>query len=288
MGALWGSDSSYTGLVVLQVQGLGEEQVLCLAGSSPWPGPLSQPSGRITADLLPAISPAHCSLTPEAVWLCVSSQWAESRRARPSPGRAQVALPLVVSTVGAPLCLSRPWNLEHLAPVLPLHEPLDSFRNVDVIAAARCGVGGGIYEWGLSARAGLEGSRARTCSPCSPTTRHHDGSTSRTHPSRALTWRAAAGSGIHITQTSVALSTSLEHRVFLKCNIFSDSWEAFRRFPAFGHNLLFSYLPNKTNLTELTGETETDSKAENTTVNFQRLIFKGKVWVLGHLCRSCK
>ncbi|XDB50629.1 hypothetical protein AB1E18_004192 [Capra hircus] len=54
--------------------------------------------------------------------------------------------------------------------------------------------------------------------------------------------------GIYIMSRDVTLSTSLEHRVFLKYNIFSDSWEAFRRFPAFGHNLLVSslYLPNKT------------------------------------------
>ncbi|XP_007175767.2 kelch-like protein 42 [Balaenoptera acutorostrata] len=53
--------------------------------------------------------------------------------------------------------------------------------------------------------------------------------------------------GIYIMSRDVTLSTSLEHRVFLKYNIFSDSWEAFRRFPAFGHNLLVSslYLPNK-------------------------------------------
>jgi hypothetical protein len=53
--------------------------------------------------------------------------------------------------------------------------------------------------------------------------------------------------GIFIMSRDVTLSTSLEHRVFLKCNIFSDSSEAFRRFPAFGHNLLVCslYLPNK-------------------------------------------
>ncbi|XP_006200026.4 kelch-like protein 42 [Vicugna pacos] len=53
--------------------------------------------------------------------------------------------------------------------------------------------------------------------------------------------------GIYIMSRDVTLSTSLEHRVFLKYNIFSDSWEAFRRFPAFGHNLLVSslYLPKK-------------------------------------------
>ncbi|KAM6216308.1 kelch-like protein 42 [Rhynchocyon petersi] len=54
--------------------------------------------------------------------------------------------------------------------------------------------------------------------------------------------------GIYIMSRDVTLSTSLEHRVFLKYNIFSDSWEAFRRFPAFGHNLLICslYLPIKT------------------------------------------
>ncbi|KAM5298307.1 kelch-like protein 42 [Ctenodactylus gundi] len=53
--------------------------------------------------------------------------------------------------------------------------------------------------------------------------------------------------GIYIMSRDVTLSTSLEHRVFLKYNLFADSWEAFRRFPAFGHNLLISslYLPNK-------------------------------------------
>ncbi|XP_060050558.1 kelch-like protein 42 [Erinaceus europaeus] len=54
--------------------------------------------------------------------------------------------------------------------------------------------------------------------------------------------------GIYIMSRDVTLATSLEHRVFLKYNIFADSWEAFRRFPAFGHNLLVSslYLPNAT------------------------------------------
>ncbi|XP_055461621.1 kelch-like protein 42 [Psammomys obesus] len=52
--------------------------------------------------------------------------------------------------------------------------------------------------------------------------------------------------GLYIMSRDVTLSTSLEHRVFLKYNIFEGSWEAFRRFPAFGHNLLLSslYLPN--------------------------------------------
>ncbi|XP_042533595.1 kelch-like protein 42 [Dipodomys spectabilis] len=52
--------------------------------------------------------------------------------------------------------------------------------------------------------------------------------------------------GIYIMSRDVTLSTSLEHRVFLKYNVFSHSWEAFRRFPAFGHNLLLSslYLPS--------------------------------------------
>ncbi|XP_004449373.4 LOW QUALITY PROTEIN: kelch-like protein 42 [Dasypus novemcinctus] len=52
--------------------------------------------------------------------------------------------------------------------------------------------------------------------------------------------------GIYIMSRDVTLSTGLEHRVFLKYNIFDDRWEAFRRFPAFGHNLLVAslYLPS--------------------------------------------
>ncbi|XP_039524329.1 kelch-like protein 42 isoform X2 [Pimephales promelas] len=52
--------------------------------------------------------------------------------------------------------------------------------------------------------------------------------------------------GIYIMSRDVRLPTSLEHRVFLKYNIFSDAWEAFRRFPALGQNMLLCslYLPN--------------------------------------------
>uniref|UniRef100_A0A8C6UEU9 Kelch-like family, member 42 n=1 Tax=Neogobius melanostomus TaxID=47308 RepID=A0A8C6UEU9_9GOBI len=52
--------------------------------------------------------------------------------------------------------------------------------------------------------------------------------------------------GIYIMSRDVSLPTSLEHRVFLKYNIFSDTWEAFRRFPALGQNMLLCslYLPN--------------------------------------------
>lgn len=52
--------------------------------------------------------------------------------------------------------------------------------------------------------------------------------------------------GIYIMSRDVSLPTSLEHRVFLKYNIFSDAWEAFRRFPALGQNMLLCslYLPN--------------------------------------------
>lgn len=52
--------------------------------------------------------------------------------------------------------------------------------------------------------------------------------------------------GIYIMSRDVGPRTSLEHRVFLKYNIFSDAWEAFRRFPALGHNVLLCslYLPN--------------------------------------------
>ncbi|KAF4080957.1 hypothetical protein AMELA_G00155430 [Ameiurus melas] len=52
--------------------------------------------------------------------------------------------------------------------------------------------------------------------------------------------------GIYIMSRDVGPRTSLEHRVFLKYNVFSDAWEAFRRFPALGHNVLLCslYLPN--------------------------------------------
>ncbi|XP_026182418.1 kelch-like protein 42 [Mastacembelus armatus] len=52
--------------------------------------------------------------------------------------------------------------------------------------------------------------------------------------------------GIYIMSRDVSMPTSLEHRVFLKYNIFSDAWEAFRRFPALGQNMLLCslYLPN--------------------------------------------
>ncbi|TRZ03866.1 hypothetical protein DNTS_000498 [Danionella cerebrum] len=52
--------------------------------------------------------------------------------------------------------------------------------------------------------------------------------------------------GIYIMSRDVSLPTSLEHRVFLKYNIFSDAWEAFRRVPALGQNMLLCslYLPS--------------------------------------------
>ncbi|XP_060695351.1 kelch-like protein 42 [Hemiscyllium ocellatum] len=52
--------------------------------------------------------------------------------------------------------------------------------------------------------------------------------------------------GIYIISRDIAPTTSLEHRVFLKYNLFSDMWEAFRRFPAFGQNTLLCslYFPN--------------------------------------------
>ncbi|KAG5267796.1 hypothetical protein AALO_G00225850 [Alosa alosa] len=52
--------------------------------------------------------------------------------------------------------------------------------------------------------------------------------------------------GIYIMSRDVSLPTSLEHRVFLKYNVFSDAWEAFRRFPALGQNMLICslYLPS--------------------------------------------
>ncbi|XP_010217477.1 PREDICTED: kelch-like protein 42 [Tinamus guttatus] len=52
--------------------------------------------------------------------------------------------------------------------------------------------------------------------------------------------------GIYIMSRDITLSTSLEHRVFLKYNIFTDSWESLRRFPTFGQNMLICsiYLPD--------------------------------------------
>lgn len=53
--------------------------------------------------------------------------------------------------------------------------------------------------------------------------------------------------GIYIISRDVSLPTTLEFRVFLKYNIFSYAWEAFRRFPALGQNMLLCslYLPNE-------------------------------------------
>nr|XP_006133028.1 kelch-like protein 42 [Pelodiscus sinensis] len=56
--------------------------------------------------------------------------------------------------------------------------------------------------------------------------------------------------GIYILSRDITSSTSLEHRIFLKYDIFSDRWESLRRFPAFGQNMLVCsvYLPNMTEL----------------------------------------
>ncbi|XP_032893305.1 kelch-like protein 42 [Amblyraja radiata] len=48
--------------------------------------------------------------------------------------------------------------------------------------------------------------------------------------------------GIYIVSKDITLSTSQEHRVFLKYNIFSDKWEAFRGFPPYGQNILLCSL----------------------------------------------
>ncbi|XP_027899193.1 kelch-like protein 42 [Xiphophorus couchianus] len=52
--------------------------------------------------------------------------------------------------------------------------------------------------------------------------------------------------GVYIMSRDIGLPTCLDHRVFLKYNIFSDAWEAFRRFPALGQNMLLCslYFPN--------------------------------------------
>ncbi|XP_063165444.1 kelch-like protein 42 [Candoia aspera] len=48
--------------------------------------------------------------------------------------------------------------------------------------------------------------------------------------------------GIYILSRDITWSTSLEHRVFLKYDIFSDRWESLRNFPTFGQNMLISSL----------------------------------------------
>ncbi|NXG10508.1 KLH42 protein, partial [Sakesphorus luctuosus] len=52
--------------------------------------------------------------------------------------------------------------------------------------------------------------------------------------------------GVYILNRNITLSTGLEHRSFLKYNIFTDSWESLGRFPAFGQNILICsmYLPD--------------------------------------------
>ncbi|NXL39495.1 KLH42 protein, partial [Glaucidium brasilianum] len=52
--------------------------------------------------------------------------------------------------------------------------------------------------------------------------------------------------GVYILSRDITLSTSLEHRVFLKYNIFTDSLESLRCFPAFGQNMMICsmYLPD--------------------------------------------
>ncbi|CAN9508476.1 unnamed protein product [Ophioblennius macclurei] len=52
--------------------------------------------------------------------------------------------------------------------------------------------------------------------------------------------------GIYIMSRDFGPPTGLEHRVFLKYNVFADAWEAFRRFPALGQNMLLCslYLPS--------------------------------------------
>ncbi|XP_074081800.1 kelch-like protein 42 [Macrotis lagotis] len=56
--------------------------------------------------------------------------------------------------------------------------------------------------------------------------------------------------GIYIMSRDITLATSSEHKVYLKYNIFSESWEPFRHFPTFGQNLLICslYLPSETEI----------------------------------------
>ncbi|XP_017586018.1 PREDICTED: kelch-like protein 42 [Corvus brachyrhynchos] len=52
--------------------------------------------------------------------------------------------------------------------------------------------------------------------------------------------------GVYILSRNITLSSSLEQRLFLKYNIFTDTWESLGRFPAFGQNILICsmYLPD--------------------------------------------
>ncbi|KAM7023035.1 kelch-like protein 42 [Ammospiza nelsoni] len=52
--------------------------------------------------------------------------------------------------------------------------------------------------------------------------------------------------GVYILSRNITLSSSLEQRLFLKYNIFTDTWETLGRFPAFGQNILICsmYLPD--------------------------------------------
>ncbi|XP_029431176.1 kelch-like protein 42 [Rhinatrema bivittatum] len=52
--------------------------------------------------------------------------------------------------------------------------------------------------------------------------------------------------GIYIMSRDVTTSTSLEHRVYLKYNIFTNAWESFRRIKFIGQNMAVCslYLPN--------------------------------------------
>lgn len=52
--------------------------------------------------------------------------------------------------------------------------------------------------------------------------------------------------GVYILSRNITLSPSLEQHLFLKYNIFTDTWESLERFPAFGQNILICsmYLPD--------------------------------------------
>lgn len=229
--------------------------MLCHSGSSPWPDRLrASPVGRILhgspASHFPNSFPSFGF--PEAVWpLCEAVIQAEAG-VHVQPGgwwRSPWWCPHA-----APLCLSdRNLNILQYCPsadLWTLFETCDvHIRKQQMVSVEETIyiVGGCLHELGPTRR-GSQSEDMLTVQSYNTATRQWLYLKENTSKSGLNLTCALHNDGIYIMSRDVTLSTSLEHRVFLKYNIFSDSWEAFRRFPAFGHNLLVSslYLPNKT------------------------------------------
>ncbi|GCB72215.1 kelch-like protein 42 [Scyliorhinus torazame] len=102
-------------------------------------------------------------------------------------------------------------------------------------------VGGCIHKQGAS-RKGSQGEDMLTVQSYNVTTREWLPLKENTSKSGLNLTCTLHNDGIYIISRDIAPSTSLEHRVFLKYNLFADMWEAFRRFPAFGQNILLCSL----------------------------------------------